>query len=179
MNILATTASSYSRSRRYLQYGPGHFLMYVLGRFKPVRSWMVWTSSLHKSKPIETGAAQTETIDVAVAAESLKNDGFAGGFRLQPQVIKDLLAFASMATCFGEGDLSFPFRYDDRHIVEQQTGRTFKLGRYNHALQASPVGVTPSASRNSGPVAMPGAAGRPMSSLGFAIHRPFVEVAFD
>src|SRR5579859_44887 len=47
------------------------------------------------------------------------------------------------------------------------------------SLPVSPAAIASPASRNSGPVAMPGAAGRPRSSLGFAILRPLVEVALD
>ena len=35
-----------------------------------------------------------------------------------------------MATCFGDGNPGLPFRYGEKEMVEQQTGRTFKLGKF-------------------------------------------------
>lgn len=140
MNLLTLTAQSYSRSYRYLKHGPGHFLMYVLGRFSAVRSFMVWLYSCRTTKPVPAhGTALIQDVDIEEAVRSIRQDGFFPGLHLRPEVIEQLLTFSSMATCFGEGKSDFPFRYADKDIVEQQSGRRFKLGRYNHALHASPA----------------------------------------
>jgi hypothetical protein len=141
MNLLALTADSYTRSYRYLKHGPGHFFMYVFGRFRAVRSVMVWIYSL--KSPAKSVAADVpsslQTIDIDSAVASIRKEGFFPGLTLRPEVIEQLLTFSSMATCFGEGKSHLPFRYADKDIVEQQSGLRFKLGRYNHALHASPV----------------------------------------
>jgi hypothetical protein len=50
-----------------------------------------------------------------------------------------MLTFSSMATCFGDGNPGLRFRYGEKEMVEQQSGRTFKLGKFLHAFSASPV----------------------------------------
>jgi Phytanoyl-CoA dioxygenase (PhyH) len=141
MNLLALTADSYTRSYRYLKHGPGHFFMYVFGRFRAVRSIMVWLYSLRST----TNSIQANThtslqnVEIESAVRSIRKEGFFPGLQLRPEVIEQLLTFSSMATCYGEGKAEVPFLYADKSIVEQQSGLRFKLGRYNHALQASPV----------------------------------------
>src|ERR1700761_8680147 len=141
MNLIALTADSYTRSYKYLKHGPGHFLMYVLGRFTIVRSFMVWMHSV--KNPAKTGLAEEsnliENVNVDDAVRSIRKDGFYPDLRLRPEVVEQLLTFSSMATCYAEGDPNLPFLLQDRAAVEQQTGTNFKLGRYNHALKASPV----------------------------------------
>jgi hypothetical protein len=141
MNLLALTADSYTRSYKYLKHGPGHFLMYVLGRFTVVRSLMVWMYSI--KNPAKTSAAVDsaliEPVNIDEAVRSIRKDGFFPDLRLRPEVVEQLLTFSSMATCYAEGDPNLPFLHPDRAAVEQQMGTNFKLGRYNHALKASPV----------------------------------------
>ncbi len=141
MNVLRLSASVYSRSAPYLRGGPGHFLMYVLGRFQAVRLAMVGLYSLRRNQavPVANQTTYIEDVDVDAAARTISKDGFVHGLRLRPEVVEQLLAFSSMATCFGDGKTEFPFSYRDREIAEQQFGRKFKLGRYNHAFLASPV----------------------------------------
>jgi hypothetical protein len=141
MNLLALTADSYTRSYRYLKHGPGHLFMYMLGRFSAVRSMMV---SLYRVKsPVVSlsadGPSLIEKVDTDAAANSIRRDGFYPGLRLRPEVVEQLLTFSSMATCYGEGLQDRPFLYADKAMVEQQSNYRFKLGRYNHALQASPL----------------------------------------
>jgi hypothetical protein len=140
MNLLALTAESYSRSFKYLKHGPDHLLMYVLGRFNVVRSLVVWLYGLRTTQaPTAEKPALTQTVDIEEAACRVRQDGFYAGLTLRPEVVERLLAFSSMAICFGDSNLDFPFRYVDREMVERQCGRQFKLGNYNYALQASPV----------------------------------------
>lgn len=140
MNLFALTAESYSRSYRYLKHGPGHFLMYLLGRFNVVRSLMVWLYSLRTTQaPTADRPVLTQIVDSEEAARAVRQDGFYSGLKLRPEIVDQLLAFSSMATCFGDSNLNFPFRYVDKELVERQCGRQFKLGNYNYALQASPV----------------------------------------
>jgi hypothetical protein len=141
MNVLRLSASVYTRSYPYLRGGPGHFLMYVLGRFRVVRLAMVGLYSLRRNQPLSVTdqASYVEDVDVDAAVRTISKDGFVHGLRLRPEVVEQLLAFSSMATCFGEGKTEFPFNYRDREAAEQQFGRKFRLGRYNHAFLASPA----------------------------------------
>jgi hypothetical protein len=141
MNLLALTADSYTRSYRYLKHGPSHFLMYVLGRFSIVRKSMVWLNSIRNPAKATagTGSRLIEEVNIDEAVRNIRKDGFYPDLRLRPEVVEQLLTFSSMATCYAEGNSNLPFLYTDRAIVEQQSGNRFKLGRYNHALQASPV----------------------------------------
>jgi hypothetical protein len=140
MNVLRLSVSSYRRSQRYLEGGPGHFFMYLLARFRVVRSFIVWMYSLRNTTaPVLPGPTLVENIDLDKAAQSISEDGFFSGLRLRPEVVEDLLTFSALAPCFGEGKRDRPFLYADRANAEQQYGETFKLGRYNHALLASPV----------------------------------------
>ncbi len=140
MIVPRLSVSSYGRSRRYLKHGPGHVLMYICGRFHLVRSFMVWIYSQRPAKPLSSsGPTLVEDVDIDDAVRKIRQDGFFSRLRLRRQTVEQLLTFASAATCFGDGIADFPFRHEEREIAEQQSGRTFKLGRYNRALRASPV----------------------------------------
>jgi hypothetical protein len=140
MNVLRLSVSSYRRSQRYLKTGPSHLVMYLLGRFRVVRSVMVWVYSRKQTKTLSaTGPTFIEAVDPDDAARSICQDGFFSGLRLRTEVVEQLLTFSSSATCFGDGNLDSPFVYADRANAEQQYGEIFKLGRYNHAFLSSPV----------------------------------------
>src|ERR1700761_6067862 len=141
MNLLALTADSYTRSYRYLKHGPGHFFMYVFGRFGAVRSFMVWMYSLKTSTKTVTSdkTGLVDDVNVEEAVRGLRKDGYFPNLELRPEITEQLLTFSSMATCYGDGNPDAPFLYADKDVVEKQSGMRFKLGRYNHALQASPV----------------------------------------
>jgi hypothetical protein len=115
--------------------------MYVFGRFRFVRSFMVWIYSQRCTKPLSalSGPAYVEDVNVDEAVGSIYRDGFFSGLCLRTEVVERLLTFSSLATCFGDGKLDRPFRYADKGSTEQHYGQTFKLGSYRHALRASPV----------------------------------------
>jgi hypothetical protein len=115
--------------------------MYVFGRFRLVRSFVVWIYSRRHTESLPAPAESTHVEDVNVdeAARSICRDGFFPGLRLRVEVVEQLLTFSSLATCFGEGKLDLPFRYADKDSAEQHYGQTFKIGSYRHALLASPV----------------------------------------
>jgi hypothetical protein len=140
MNLLTLSARSYSRSHRYLKAGPNHFLMYVFGRFGVVRSFMVWLYSQRTTKPLSyAGPTLVEEVDVDDVVLRISQNGFSAGLHLRKDVVEQLLAFASVATCYGDGKDELPFRYGDQQFVEQQTARPFRLGRYKNMLSASPL----------------------------------------
>ena len=139
MNLLTLTSQSYTRSYQYLKHGPGHFFMYSFGRFRIVRSFMVWVYSLRKTKPLSAVSTLVQNVDVDEAARAICRDGFFPGLQLRKDVVEQLLTFSSMATCFGDGNPDLPFRYDDREMVERQSGHKFKLGKFLYAFSASPV----------------------------------------
>ena len=112
--------------------------MSTLGRFMGVRSLMV---RLHRqAAPAlagNSGPTMIEKVDVRDAVQRIHRDGFFPGLRLHHEVVKEFRSFCSVATCFGDGKPEFPFRYRDRHTAEQQAGRPFRRGMYNHALGSS------------------------------------------
>ena len=137
MDLLALP-TYYRRSRRYWVHGPRHLLMYILGRFGPVRSCMVWRYSLRTTVPaVASTSSIVTTADLNDVVQKIRKDGYCTGLNLRPEVIEQLLTFSSMATCYGEGNEEFPFHYRDRHEAQRRAGRRFRLGRYNHALTAS------------------------------------------
>jgi|SRR5580704_14079437 hypothetical protein len=140
MNVLRLPVESLSQSYVYLKGGPGHFLMYVFGRFRLVRSFMVWIYSLRNTKPLPAaGQTLVEDVDADEAARRISQDGFFRGLQLRQDVVEQLLTFSSMATCFGDGKPDLPFLYRNKDSAERQSGRAFKLGKYQHALLASPL----------------------------------------
>jgi hypothetical protein len=144
MNLPELSVPFYSRARHYLRPGPGHFLMYVLGRFLVVRSFMVWIYRQSPARPLPTSGrlrnpALVEVVEVDRAVREIRQDGFFSGLRLRNEVIEQLLTFSSFATCFGDGKADLPFRYADKAIAERQAARTFRLGRYSHALRSCPA----------------------------------------
>jgi len=114
--------------------------MYAFGRFRVVRSFMVWAYSLRNTK-LQAGARPTlvQDVDVDEAARAICQDGFFPGLHLRKDVVEQLLTFSSMATCYANGNPDLPFRYGEKEIVERQSGRVFKLGKFLHAFSASPV----------------------------------------
>jgi hypothetical protein len=140
MNVLRLPVETLNQSYTYLKAGPGHFFMYVFGRFRLVRSFMVWTYRLRKTKALPMDReTQVEDVNAGEAARRIRQDGFFHGLRLRQDVVEQLLTFASMATCFGDGNLDLPFHYRNKDSAERESGRRFKLGKYLHALHASPV----------------------------------------
>ena len=114
--------------------------MYILARFRVVRSLVVWIYSLRDTTALSANNPTfIEDVDVDGAVQSISEDGFFSGLRLRGDVVEELQAFAALAPCFGDGNRDYPFIYGDRANAEEQYGETFKLGRYNHALLASPV----------------------------------------
>ena len=144
MSLLALTADAYNKSSQYFEAGPGHLFMYVFGRFRPVRSFMVWCYSLRGSKasviegvgPVETRASSlASTVDVNAAVRAINRDGMSTGLTLRPEVVEQLLSYAAVATCYGEGKSENPFHYGDNDGV----ARSYRLGRYTNALGSSPT----------------------------------------
>jgi hypothetical protein len=139
MDVL-TLPAYYRRSRRYLDRGARHLLMYVFGRFSMVRSFMVWLYSQGAPKPpLTSSSSLIGTADVDDVVLKIHRDGFCPDLNLRKEVVEELLTFCSLATCFAEGNEGFPFRYADRDVAQKRAGRPFRLGRYNHALCACPV----------------------------------------
>jgi hypothetical protein len=140
MNVLRLSISSYRRSQRYLEGGTSHFLMYVFARFRLVRSLVVWFYSLRRTTPLPAaGPTFVEDVNVDAAVQCISQDGYFSGLRLRADVVEELQTFSALAPCFGDGNRDYPFLYADRVNAEQQYGERFKLGRYNHALLASPL----------------------------------------
>jgi hypothetical protein len=114
--------------------------MYAFGRFRVVRSFMVWAYSLRKTKQLaDVRPTLVQDVDIDAAASAIYKDGFFPGLHLRKDVVEQLLTFSSMATCYADGNPDIPFRYDEKEAVEQQSGRSLKLGKYLHAFSASPV----------------------------------------
>jgi hypothetical protein len=128
----------YRRSRRYWVHGPRHLLRYILGRFGPVRSYMVWRYSQRTSIPaLASTSSIVTTADVDEVVRNICQDGYCPALNLRREVIEQLLTFSSLATCYGDGKEDFPFHYSDRHEAQRLAGQQFRLGRYNGALNAS------------------------------------------
>jgi hypothetical protein len=141
MSLLALTADVYSRSHRYLEGGPGHFFMYVFGRFRPVRAFMVWRYSRRSApalpidRPVQVGTTESNlaaTVDVNKVASDLQRDGVSTGLTLRHDTVQELLSYASVATCYGDAKPENAFRYGDY----DGTVRPFRLGRYTNALHS-------------------------------------------
>jgi hypothetical protein len=130
----------YIRCRPYLGHGLGHFLMYVFGRFGLVRSFMVWVYSRKASKtPSTYRSSLIEDVDVENAVAKIRQDGFFSGLVLRREVIEEFLKSSSQATCFGDGNVDFPFRYGAGDFAQPQVGPTFRLGKYSDGLRRLPV----------------------------------------
>jgi hypothetical protein len=128
----------YRRSRRYLVHGPRHLMMYIFGRFRTVRSLMVWRYSQRTSVPALASASSLVTAaDVDDVVRRIRQDGYCAGLNLRRDVVEQLLTFASLATGYGDGEEDYPFHYSDRHEAQRRAGRQFRLCRYNHAISAS------------------------------------------
>lgn len=130
----------YGRCRPYIELGPGHFLMYVFGRFSPVRSIMVWVYSKRASKaPSAGGLTFIEGVDVDCTVTKIRQDGYCSGLSLRKEAVEELLQSVSQATCFGDGSVGAPFRYCVGGSSQQQITQTFRRGSYNNALDRFPA----------------------------------------
>jgi hypothetical protein len=125
----------YGRCRPYVEHGLGHFLMYVFGRFRLVRSFMVWIYSQKVSKQSSaSGRSLIEDVDVDHAVARIRRDGIFSGLNLRSEVVEEFLKASSESTCFGDGNVDFPFRYGSGDFSQQQAAQTFRLGTYNNGL---------------------------------------------
>ena len=137
-NLHTQPANSPNHWGGYLNHGASHLLMSAFGRFMGVRSFMAW---LHRQGTHElssnSGPTLVENVDVNDAVHRISHDGFFPGLRLRKEVVEEFLSFCSSATCFGDGNAEYPFRYGDRSTAEQQAGRPFRRGMYNNAMRSS------------------------------------------
>jgi hypothetical protein len=124
---------------RYVRGGPGHFLMYVFGRFRVIRSTVVWAYKRKSTTAAAPGAALVNDLDSSQAVHALAKDGYAPGLRLRPDVLEELRRFSSTVTCCGEENFRLPFYLEDKAAAEQRYGRKLKVGRFDDVLQTCPA----------------------------------------
>jgi hypothetical protein len=124
---------------RYIRGGPGHFFMYVFGRFRVIRSTVVWAYKLRSKAAAAPGASLVDELDSSEAVRALSKDGYAPGLRLRPDVLEELQRFSSTVNCFGEENFQLPFYLDDKTAAEQRYGRKLKVGRFDDVLQTCPA----------------------------------------
>ncbi len=142
MSLIALTADVYSRSSRYFEGGPSHFLMYLFGRFRPVRSFMAWClrqntahASFSESPLRAVVPSLAASIDVDAAVSEINRDGVTTGLTLRHDVVEQLLSYSLVATCYGEGKDENPFHYGEL----ENAGNTYRLRRYTNALKGCPT----------------------------------------
>jgi len=118
--------------------------MYVFGRFRFVRSFMVWryshkvakVSSTEDASLVETQASSlASTVDVDAVVREIQRDGVCTGLNLRPEILEQLHSYSLVATCYGDGKNENAFHYGNDEGV---TG-SFRLGRYINALGACPT----------------------------------------
>jgi len=136
--------SRLSRNRtaawRYMRGGPGHFLMYVFGRFRVIRSMVAWAYTRRlSSAPVSAGASFIDDVDVDCAVRAILRDGYFSGLRLRADVLEEVRQFSLMSTCFGDEDSQLPFRLADKALAEQRYSRRLKVGRFDDVLQTCPA----------------------------------------
>jgi hypothetical protein len=129
---------------RYLQHGPAHFIMYVLGRFNLVRSLMVYihrqlaVDATIDALPTPRETAAIVSADIERAAKSLAEDGYCAGLQLGPEALENLRRFSYGTISLAEGDERFPFAVSERAEAERKYGRKIRIGRFDHAMQNCP-----------------------------------------
>jgi hypothetical protein len=144
-SVALSLNSKLSRNRaaawRYLRGGPGHFLMYVFGRFRVIRSLVVFAYKTRAAKAALLAARTpaVEPLDASQAARAIVKDGYATGLRLKPSILDELQTLSTTVNCFGEEDFKLPFYVEERAAAEQRYGRKLKVGRFDDLLQTSPA----------------------------------------
>ena len=131
--------TSIAKAWRYLQHGPAHFIMYVLGRFTLVRSLVrrrTRDQFVRASRDLlvrEFETSKLEPTDVEGVAKSVTKQGYCPGLRLRHEVLENIRRYSIESVCFAEGNPQFPFLVREKAHAEEKYRRKIKIGRLDHA----------------------------------------------
>jgi hypothetical protein len=73
------------------------------------------------------------------AVANIRHDGFFCGLNLRRDALEEFRTVSLQATCFGDGNVKFPFRYVAGGMSQRQSAQVFSLGKYTNALDSAPV----------------------------------------
>ncbi|NES25347.1 MAG: hypothetical protein F6K41_42235 [Symploca sp. SIO3E6] len=78
-------------------------------------------------------------VNIDEAASSLKNNGCYIGISLPQDILQELQEFAHSATCYGDRNWEFGFKYHQKEEVEARVGQKFKKGSYMGNVENCPA----------------------------------------
>jgi hypothetical protein len=100
---------------------------------------MVWMYSRRASDPPSPyGPSLIEDIHLDHAVAKIYQDGVFDGLLLRKEVTDEFLNSSSRLTCFGDGNVDYPFHYG-ANIAQSEAAQRFSLGKYNDALRSVPI----------------------------------------
>jgi hypothetical protein len=110
-------------------------IMYVLGRFGPVRSIMLLAYRKRgRTMASIQGTSLLEDVDAEHAANAISKDGYFPGLRLRPEALAALHQFCTNSICFAEENFRLPFTLSVRAIAERRYKKKIRIGRFDDVL---------------------------------------------
>jgi hypothetical protein len=127
-----------SRNYSCLKQSPDLFLMRKLARIEGIRQ-MVGSMVQRPSAPAVNTTSIFEGLDVAIATQALREQGYYDQLRLPPAIVDALVQFAQSSICYGDRRADLPFYFKTRSRLEAQRGQSLIFGSYLNSHEACPA----------------------------------------
>ncbi|KJH70995.1 hypothetical protein UH38_15420 [Aliterella atlantica CENA595] len=117
---------------------PQWLLMFVIGRFRMVRSLAAFLakSSASSYKVEESIFAD---IDLDTAVRALKEDGCYAGIKLPESVLQEIIEYSRSSPCYGDAEYNMGFLYADKVEIEANYKKQFVRADYFNGLLNCPA----------------------------------------
>lgn len=126
----AGTASRLKTLWAQASANPHWVAMDALSRFATVRDSLRLLRRRPDLSRYDLAASRMANIEPRECLASLRRDGYFHGLTLPADVVGQLHAFASDATCYGDADVRAGFRYADKIAAQVQCERVFSQATY-------------------------------------------------
>jgi Phytanoyl-CoA dioxygenase (PhyH) len=118
---------------------PSYVIMRLLGRFNFIRSLMV---RLHHQSFLDVSNPSKKSIlpnlNTHGIVDTIKRDGYYAGLELSPDIVTDLVNFASTAICYGNRNPTQGFSYQDKTRILAENP-SFLLGAFYNLNVLCPI----------------------------------------
>ena len=125
-----------------LTKNPKWLLMRKMSRFQSGRNVMRYLSHSSKKSYQSSLTAKDSVfakIDIDLAIEQLKTQGFYLGLKLPKEVVEEILEFACSNPCYANRKSNLGFYYHQKAEAEIQSAKDIKVGCYFNTAQLCPA----------------------------------------
>lgn len=118
---------------------PRWFAMDSLSRFAAVRHSMRALQSRPDLDRYDLSRSRIPNVDAQQFLQTLHGDGYCHGLTLPADVLEELQRFASTATCYGDANSRYGFKYADKSAAQLHSQRVFSQATYLFLDEMQPL----------------------------------------